>query len=606
MSTSLGGERRTVAALTAIVLAATGFAIWQRVLGAEPDASVRLRDDAYYYFAFADHVASGAGPCVSAGVPTSGVHWLWAWLLAGGCWLLPGIPVVGLATTLGLVLHAATAGLLARGGGALLGLLYLGNPFLLHEAMNGQETALACLGCLVLLLAAPGGGTGFVIASMATVFARSDLAIFVVALALWRHGLHPRAALAPVCSIGLVLGTDLLVTGRWFQDAGAPLPWLFWQDFLAGDPGGSEWLHKLWWQLRPCLFGFPFMTVSTLTGAVLIAVAWPARWSGRWRFAPLAIVGLGTLLGARDWEPALLGALLIALLPPSRLGWAPAILLAAVALAAVHYGLRLHAPAYYFAPFGVAAWLGLRAIRATRTPLADLLVVALALTQAFAARQPPAGHPWQQEMWLAGREARTLLGPAASEPLGCFNSGIVTCAAGASVMNLDGRVNRAAFEALRARRLDAWLDTQGVRFLLDYPAMFAPRDGNPHASGRYFAPGFHAATDLVEIARFDRADVTGGWPGTDSFRLYWRRGRGSPPLPLAAPRLVSLQADAAWIAWPGDGGEGLSWRLLGEPGPGTRLPRVPGGVAGFFRIPRPPRRQVEVLAAGHALPLFTF
>ena len=96
----------------AVVLAlavAAGVVLWLRLdTGPAPEVS-RFRDDAYYFFSWARSVGSGDGPCVTPGVPTSGVQLLWGGLLAlaaaaGGAGSLPAV-----AHVLGLALHAATA-----------------------------------------------------------------------------------------------------------------------------------------------------------------------------------------------------------------------------------------------------------------------------------------------------------------------------------------------------------------------------------------------------------------------------------------------------------------------------------------------------------------
>jgi hypothetical protein len=63
-----------VAALAAAVAGLVGLAV-------SPDETDRLRDDAFYEFAWAANLAAGRGPVVSDGVWTSGVQVLWCLLL---------------------------------------------------------------------------------------------------------------------------------------------------------------------------------------------------------------------------------------------------------------------------------------------------------------------------------------------------------------------------------------------------------------------------------------------------------------------------------------------------------------------------------------------
>src|SRR5690606_132362 len=106
-------------------------------------------------------------------------------------------------------LHVATAALwwgrtVDRATGACIALCWLGHPLLVRESQNGQETALACL-CLTLTwLVRRRGLAVFCACSVLTVLARSELAAFVVALSIWRHGFaNARAWVAPALALGV-------------------------------------------------------------------------------------------------------------------------------------------------------------------------------------------------------------------------------------------------------------------------------------------------------------------------------------------------------------------------------------------------------------------
>jgi hypothetical protein len=184
----------------------------------------------------------------------------------------------------------------------------------------------------------------------------------------------------------------------------------------------------------------------------------------------------------------------------------------------------------------------------------------------------------QAEMQLAGQHLQHVVPPG--ERIGCFNSGLVTFhaavlappAARHGIVNLDGVVDARAFAALRAAALSAWLDQQGVRFLLDNPGQFATDPGLAHASGPWFGDGFDPDRDLLEVARFDVPGVGNGRPGGDSFRLYWRRGRGEPPALPNTPRVLEQAAGAAVVAWPLRAGQQLE--LVSDDGQCTPLLQV--------------------------------
>src|SRR5262249_26442873 len=142
------------------------------------------------------------------------------------------------------------------------------------------------------------------------------------------------------------------------QDSTWPLPWLFWNHALTGDPTWVAIVHSVWWQLRPCLFSWPFMTLTAGHGALLLWSAGLGWVCGGLRFLPLALVAIGHAVGARDWEVAVLGTALLAFVPGNRQQrdrLAFALLGSFTLLCVVHYVVRRHAPPYYFAPLGVCA-----------------------------------------------------------------------------------------------------------------------------------------------------------------------------------------------------------------------------------------------------------
>lgn len=551
--------------LATLVAAAAAVVVWcERLdLSAMPEVS-RFRDDAYYYFAWARSLIAGDGPCVSPGVSTSGVHVGWALVLAGGGAVFGAgaIPVVAHVT--GLLLHVATAlGLVWCGRrqarwGVIAGLLYGGNPFLLSEAQNGQETALACASLLLLFLVSRRSEALFVVAAGLAVAARSELLAVVVGLALLRNGLTWRAVAVPLVVLAAHAGGNLLLAGRLLPDSAWPMPWLEGQQFAATDPGLVDHVRRFWWYLRPCLLGGPYGMVSPVLGGVLVFVAVRPLLPRRWRALPLLATLAAVGVGAADLEVALVASLLLFIVRGElRSPRAQATFAGLVAIVVLHYVVRHYPRNYYFAPFGVAGVLAWLRLTPARPVLGAIVAVATAVVAAREARQPAEHWPWQQEMSLAGRALRAVV--SAGETVGCFNSGIVTWHDGGAVLNLDGVANGAAFAALREHDLDGYLDRQGVRFVLDTPVQFAVSDPWLHASGRHFGPRFDPRRDLREVARFDVPEVDGGRPGTGFFALYWRVGRGEPPsLPATARDLGPLPGGRRCVLWPGRAGVVLS------------------------------------------------
>jgi hypothetical protein len=467
------GRRQEIPAW--VVVPMIGLAMWvviDRCLGSWP-LDVHLRDDAYYYFCWARSLANGDGPCVTPGVATSGIHILWASLLTAVSFVCGSACLPAASVFLGLGLHLATGGLLYRVArprrslGITVASAYIGSPFLATEAMNGQETALACFALALFLSVQHRGPKAFLWGGVFAVLARSDLILIVVAMAL----VEPRARAPRLVLTGLVFaiyaGVNFVIAGSWLQDSAAPIPWLIEQEFdvVAGMRMDVIGNHAI-----AVLTGSPFRLASTP-----MAVAWLlAAWLG---------------LRRRD----------------SRFAW---LLSGAVSIVCVHYFWRCYPRDYYFAPFGVAAALAtLRLCQWTPRTGVVLLLLAVGWNGYRYVRYLMPTRNWQREMTMAGRFVNTFV--PAEEPIGCFNAGIVTWHREGVVVNLDGVVNRPAFAALRRGALLAYLREKGVRFLLDNPAQFA-REGT-HANGRHFGAGFRADRDLKESARFT-------WPGDRTSR----------------------------------------------------------------------------------------
>jgi len=474
----------------------------------------------------------------------------------------------------------------ARGIVAACVLLYLGNPLLLSEAQNGQETALACLAAVCLLGSTMLAERWFLVACVFATFARTDLLLLAPFLSLARHGFAVRSALAPLLAGISFAVANFAIAGSVVPDSAEPIPWLFAQHYAATGPGWGDDLRRLWWWLRPCLLGGPWAQVSPVLAGVLVFVAFGRRLAGL-RFAPLLATALAWVLGAEDLGVALVASFLFAMIA-GRERSTPRLPLAALvagwfAIALLHHVIRHYPRPYYFAPLGVAGIAALAELWRRRPATATLAAVAVAGLQVAAALHAPEQRAWQREMRMAGMYLGDLL--PRGEPVGCFNSGLVSYLYDGPVLNLDGVVNRPAFDAMRANALGRYLDDHDVCFVLDEPVQFALRDPWPHASGRHFGGGFDPSRDLEEIARFDVPDVDEGVPGTDAVRLYWRVGRGPrPDLPMR-PRLLGRAADGhVQVLWRG----GADTRLYLQ-GQGTEPRPIARGAPGVaFVVDVPP------------------
>lgn len=579
-----------------------------------PDAANRLRDDAFYEFAWAANVAAGRGPTVSDGVSTSGVQLLWSLLLVPLAWLGGAAALPSLAPWLGFALHVVTAGLWFRATrdrflGACLAACWLGHPLLLRESQNGQETALACLLASSLWLWRRAGERPFTLLAVLAVLARSDLWLLVACLSAWRHRRRwPMALPAPTLALLVHVAANLSLGGGPLPDSAMPMAWLWHANQQLADPSGAGWWAREWWFLRPVLFGGPFSTATAMGwGYCLFRLVRP-WWPVAARAVPAVAVGVLGACGMRDLGTPAWAALFLAVLPasrPRRLPWALlALAVGLFAVVALHWAVRWYPRDYYVAPLVVAAFAAIAPHGRLRL-VATLFAVSQLWQLAGARPEPLAG---QIELELAGEHLASVL--PAGERVGSFNSGIVTFRAAVladadrrrAVVNLDGVVDHRAFAALRRGALAAWLDQEHVRFVLDNPVQFLTDARLPHACGHWLAPDFDAARDLREVARFDALAIDNGRPGGDSLRLYWRVGRGEPPPLLAASRDLGLGRDGArYVVWAARAGQTLQC----EESDGRRedLLRVDVDTTAFLRLLDEPRRACRLFVAGQAAPV---
>jgi hypothetical protein len=595
-----------------LLAACVGLATW---LVPAPDASDRLRDDAFYEFAWAANVAQGRGPVVSDGTSTSGVQLLWSTLLVPLAWFAGPASLPWLAPWLGVLLHAlAAAGwwwtTRDRATGLVLALCWLGHPLLLRECQNGQETALAALCAAALWWGRRTGGTRWLLLGTLAVLARADLLALLSTLTWWRWTIARRdGATAPVVAAAGLALANVGLGGGLLPDSAGPMAWLWHHNRALVDPGFAAFVADSWWFARPALLGGPFALASAYGVGLSAFALLRSRWPSSLRVVPAACVGVACALGARDLATPGWAAFLLALLPSARRRPVPRALLAVLvglgAIVVVHWALRWYPRDYYVAPLVVVAMVAVQRLGRLRWLLL-LLPLGQLVDRGRVLPEPLAG---QLELELAGRHLRAVLPPG--ERVGCFNSGLVTFHADVlatgngdgeriGVVNLDGVVDARSFAALRQGRLEAWLDQQGVRFVVDNPVQFARDPRLPHACGHAFAPEFQAERDLVEIARFDVPGLDAGRPLGDSVRLYWRRGRGQPPDRLPSTDLGPWRTGQRVVAWAAEPGQVLEC----EAADGRRTVLASADVATTIVLP------VVVAAApcrlfvrGHEVPL---
>ena len=589
---------RRLAVVAAAISAGVGVcSAWHGM----PTLATHLRDDAFYEFCWAWNLAHGNGPCVSDGIATSGVQPLWTMLLAVVALLTDELPRI--APLLGLACHAIAATLWLREGRRtwhawVVALFWLGNPLLLREAQNGQETALACLFATAMFCARRASGFAFASIASLAVLARADLFALAMALTTTRRASWRSKAITAVVAIAPWLLFQRICGGGWMPDSAQPMAWLAHANFERALPPAVDAYVQLeqWWRyLRPALLGAPFAHAGVAGWAALVAMSLARHLLPLLRYVPIAAVGAAWAVGASDLAVPLGAALLVACFPIDRArsvridaaSTATAIALASIVF--VHWSLRWHPRDYYMAPLAVGACIGLRAMRWHPTMFALLACWQLAWQ---------VERPWPLEQ-LAGQRAMQAAG-AALQPLlgfgarvGCFNSGIVSWEqlrrgnSGARIVNCDGVVNASAFVALQRAELSTLLDERGVRFLLDYPVQWSMDVRLPHACGPWFEGGQDPSAKLVELARCVEPMATASRPLTDAFVLMWRKDMGEPPALPRTTQWIARASDGTPVLWfVANAGDGIDLEQ------GTRAPFFIAPQSGNYLLPIPGQGRV--------------
>ena len=476
--------------------------------------SKTLPDDAFYYFQIARHLVRGDGVTFDGLNVTNGFHPLWLvlisplYLVAGAD---PDLPI-HLALTLATVLSAATAGFayaitrrLTKDAlaAAFTLLLYAFNPMTAIESLNGLETALSglCVAATVWYWLRSRDEPSFssaallgVLAGIA-ILARTDNvfllgAMLIAILCRGPAGIRQAILTGSVAAFCIVpwLIWSAMATGSVIQTSGLAVPFVL----HGNDPLGADWGALL---------------MSMASGALAGSIVAIRYSGGPWLFTVGLIAVI--LVGLRDRQVR--GEL-------AQLNF----LAAAILLLVVFHGAyRFYPRGWYFAAVGLlvsiyagAAFARLHALCSRRSAgmAAGTIVVGVVLLGAiqFRALWVEGLYPWQPEMVAAAEWVGAHTG--AAQRVGAFNAGIIAYwNPERTVINLDGVVNGAAFDAIRERRLWTEIRATDVAYLLDYekflfgaPADFsfayAPYIGVPLAEHvRYVSrlPGSYVHSDFV-------------------------------------------------------------------------------------------------------------
>ncbi len=471
-------------------------------------------DDAYYYLGLARAFAGTGRWSFDGGVSaTSGFHPLFAYLLAGVYRLAQpgvdgfvrlGVGLTALLTVAALLWAWWLAWRTGRPEGLLLVALLAGSRHVALNAVSAVEwplVVLCALGYGWLFWRGVAGrvtrwlGLALGLAGLLGSLARTDFGLWPFCLFLTgvvlatrerRRELARLAALGllgAVAGVGLTLAHSALTTGDWLQS--------------------SARMKALW--------------SAAQGGSLVTALGLP-----------------GQIVGLEDGVLGLLGAaggatvaLLMALGLWRRARTEPAsavesrralVFLGASVLCAAGYTL------FYARSGSVQPWYSANLIAPVVTVLYLLLVSArwrwgrgrvlaiaslgvLLLVGGGLLDRPvaaPAEGPWpHQAVMLA--TARTLAAAPPDGPVGAWNAGILGYYQGGGVINLDGLVNNDIYPYAATNRLAAYIDRQGIRYIVDFARMV--EDPGRRRRGGYDDPAFLARLEPLRV--FDARET--GW-----------------------------------------------------------------------------------------------
>lgn len=435
-----------------------------------------LPDDAFYYFDVARSVVAGLGSTFNGIDPTNGYHPLWLvillpifkWFYAGGADITPVRIVLALSVVFNIataffvlrILNRFAARPIIRAYGMAVWML---NPFLLYQMINGLETSLSLLlfsAFFLLCLRIEEGKSGkYWLAGIVgglMILARIDLCFYVAAFLCWillRNGLRAGFgnALAAAIPTGIVvspwiiwnyLNFHMLLTGA--SDTAAMIN----HQLIVQDHGPSfaQFLKAVVYQTQ-----YEFNNLLQRTGEFAIAAG---------------VVGAGIALAIdgplrfpwmrRDWKlvHCMFGGFVTLFIADASIRWT--------------------VRDWYFVSFDLflaifcAVVVGILFERITHKRLFVVSLIAATLFSFYVdwSKNLQGGMSAQAQMYAATQWMNANL-PTGSK-IGVFNSGIQEYFSTQTIVNLDGLINNAAYEALRNRSLWQYIQGDHIAYIADF------------------------------------------------------------------------------------------------------------------------------------------
>jgi hypothetical protein len=446
-----------------------------------------LPDDSFYYFKIAQNISLGEGSTFDGVRETNGYHPLWLLIVTGlhsvfGTGLAGDMaPVhaalllsVGMNVVAGIVLLSIlgryTNSAFIRAGALFVALL---NPFFLYQTINGLETSLSFMLVSIFFLSVLryqegslrtlGGAAVLGVVGGLMTLARLDTALFMAAFLAWILAREGRESYARALVMASV--TTALV-----------IPWLAW-----------NYAH----------FGM-IMTSASQTGPMVVRVLTEQdNGVGLLTFLKTEVYhlywGIVELLERTGITPLILvgcgAAAALFLRGDMRLPRTLRDIRAEHALLAGFFaiwfgnvGVRWMSSHWYFLSIqifvavGAAVLLGICFSRIAWKRLAAACF-ALAVCFLFAVS-------WETEVRGKGGQQRDMLAMAhylgetlsPDDEVAVFNAGIIGYFTdGPRIVNVDGLVNNASYEAMRDRRLFSYIRSEGIRYIADWPVSLSYR-----------------------------------------------------------------------------------------------------------------------------------